>query len=118
MTNKESKHLTAVFEVAADAVVLLENIALPSSVYSVIALAALAHPINFAFWYPLPVWFTLNPVTSFKPTSAEHFASGGDWITIVGGVAALYPVPKDDTLISVIWPLNIEAVAVAPVPPI
>jgi len=50
-TNKASRHLTDVSTVAAAAVVLLENTALPSSVYSVIPLAALAQPVNFAFSY-------------------------------------------------------------------
>ena len=35
-----------------------------------------------------------------------------------GGLSALYPLPKLPTLISVICPLKIDAVAVAPVPPL
>ena len=54
-----------------------------------IPLAALAHPSNCDFEYPLPDWFTLNPVTSLSPTVADAFACGGAWITISGGVAAL-----------------------------
>ena len=48
-TNKASRHFTGVSIADAAAVVLFVNTALPSSVYSVIELAALAHPINFAF---------------------------------------------------------------------
>ena len=46
--NNASKHLTGSFFSAVDATVTLENTALPSSVYSLIPLAALAHPSNFA----------------------------------------------------------------------
>ena len=59
----------------------------------------------------------MKPVTSFKPISADDSALGGAWITTEGGFAAEYPVPNALTLISVILPLNIAAVAVAPVPP-
>ncbi len=53
--NNASKHLTGVSVIAVDATVTSENIALPSSEYSLIPLAALAHPSNFALLYPLPL---------------------------------------------------------------
>ena len=56
-------------------------------------------------------------MTSFKPISADASALEGACITTDGGFAAEYPVPNAVTLISVIAPLNIAAVAVAPVPP-
>ena len=59
----------------------------------------------------------MKPVTSFKPVSADAFAVGGSWITTVGGDAEEYPPPNAVTLISVILPLKIDAVAVAPTPP-
>jgi len=92
--NNASKHLTETFFSAVDATVSLENTALPSSVYSLILLAALAHPSNFALVYPVPFWFTVNPVTSFSPTVPDASAEGGLWIKIVGGSVALYPEPK------------------------
>ena len=52
--NNASKHLTGVFVTAVAATVTSENIALPSSEYSLIPLAALAHPSNFALLYPVP----------------------------------------------------------------
>ena len=52
--NNASKHLTETFFSAVDATVSLENTALPSSVYYLILLAALAHPSNFALVYPVP----------------------------------------------------------------
>ena len=115
--NRASKHLTVVFVEAAAATVSPENTALPSSEYSLIPLAALAHPTNFALLYPAPSWFTVNPVTSLSPTVAEASAEGGCWIKIVGGSVALYPEPKLVILISIIWPLKIDATAVALVPP-
>ena len=115
--NNASKHLTGVSVTAVAATVTLENTALPSSEYSLIPLAALAHPSNFALLYPLPLWFTVNPVTSFNPIVPEASAEGGAWIKIVGGSVALYPEPKLVILISIIWPLKIDATAVAPVPP-
>ena len=118
MTNNASRHFTLVPTAALAAVVLLLNTALPSSVYEVIPDAALAHPINSAFVYPEPASVTLKPVTWLRPISADAFAWGGDWITISGGLAAEYPLPNALMLISVIWPLKIEATAVAPVPPL
>ena len=115
--NNASKHLTGVFVTAVAATVTSENTALPSSEYSLIPLAALAHPSNFALLYPVPFWFTVNPVTSLSPTVADASDEGGSWIKIVGGSVALYPEPKLVILISIIWPLKIDATAVAPVPP-
>ena len=88
LTKRASKHLTGVSTIAVDAVVLAENTALPSSLYSLIPLAALAQPSNFALLYPRPAWFTLNPVISLRPIVADASAEGGAWITTVGGVAA------------------------------
>ena len=88
-TNSWSKHLTGVLTIAAAAVVVLENTALPSSVYEVIPDAARAHPVNCALLYPDPVCVTVKPVISFKPISADASAAGGVWIMIDGGAAAL-----------------------------
>ena len=88
-TNSWSKHLTGVLTVAAAAVVVLENTALPSSVYEVIPEAARAHPVNDALLYPVPAWVTVKPVISFKPISADASAEGGAWIIIEGGAAAV-----------------------------
>ena len=88
LTNSASRHFTSVSTAATAAVVLFVNTAFPLSVYEVIPDAALAHPVNCAFSYAFPASVTVNPVTSFKPISADAFAWGGDCITISGGDAA------------------------------
>ena len=117
LTKRASRHLTSAFSAATAAVVLFENTAFPDAVYSTIPLTALAQPSNFALLYPVPCLETVKPVTSFNPIWTEDLASGGFWIMIEGGFEEEYPLPKLLILISVIFPLNTEAVATAPVPP-
>ena len=74
LINNASRHFTFAPISALAATVLFLNTALPSSVYFVIPDAALAHPVNAAFLYPLPASVTTKPVTSFNPISTDAFA--------------------------------------------